>query len=268
MRATLIVPTLNEAESIGHVLRSFRTAMAEANPVLFPRDPFDWEILVVDGASTDGTAAIAEAEGARVLVERRRGYGRAYLTGFEAATGEIIATADGDATYPVAAIAPLVRRLLDDRLDFISGDRLSALDDRAMTTEHRVGNWVLNTFLRIAYSYYLQNVTGQMIRDSQSGMWIFRRSILPILKLTQAGMPLSEEIKIEAILNGFRFAEVPIRYAERWGAPKLSSWRDGRQNLLFLFRKRLEIARRNAEHAFPIAPRAAAEAAHDPGRSV
>ncbi|MCI4354293.1 MAG: glycosyltransferase, partial [Thermoplasmata archaeon] len=81
MRATLIVPTLNESASIGHVLRTFRAGADRANPTLFPRDPLDWEMIVVDGASTDGTQALAEAEGARVIVERRKGYGRAYRTG-------------------------------------------------------------------------------------------------------------------------------------------------------------------------------------------
>lgn len=246
MRATLIVPTLNEAESIGHVLTSFRAAAEQANTALFRADPIDWELLVVDGASTDGTGTIAENAGARVIVDRRKGYGRAYRTGFEAATGEIVATLDGDATYPVETVPTLVRKLLDEQLDFVSGDRLSALDLKAMTTEHRLGNWVLNTFLRTAYAHYLVGVSGRMIRDSQSGMWVFRRSILGTLRLTQDGMALSEEIKIEAILRGFRFAEVPIHYAERWGAPKLSSWRDGRQNLLFLFRKRFEVARLRA----------------------
>ncbi|HZY91159.1 MAG TPA: glycosyltransferase family 2 protein [Thermoplasmata archaeon] len=246
MRATLLVPTLNEAESIGHVLRSFRDAAAAANRELFRSDPLDWELLVVDGASTDGTAEIARAEGARVLVEPRKGYGRAYRTGFDAAKGEVLATMDGDATYPVATVPLLVQKLLTEQLDFVSGDRLSELDPKAMTTEHRLGNWVLNTFLRIAYAHYLVAVAGRTVRDSQSGMWVLRRSILPSLALTQDGMPLSEEIKLEVILRGYRFAEVPIHYAERWGAPKLSSWRDGRHNLLFLFRKRLEVARLKA----------------------
>ena len=255
MRASLVIPTLNEAASIGHVLATFREAAETANRTQFAMDPVDWEVLVVDGTSTDGTAEIARAGGARVIEEPRRGYGRAYRTGFAAATGEIVATLDGDATYPTALVPTLVRRLLDEKLDFLTGDRLSRLDDRAMTTEHRIGNWVLNTFLRLAYSHYLTDVPGGTIRDSQSGMWVFRRSILPSLQLTQDGMALSEEIKIEAILRGWRFEEVPITYAERWGAPKLSSWRDGQRNLLFLFRKRLEIARLTHLGELPIAPR-------------
>ncbi|MGA7923314.1 MAG: glycosyltransferase family 2 protein [Thermoplasmata archaeon] len=130
MRGSLVIPTLNEGGSVGHVVTAFRSAAQSANRDLFPRDPIDWEILVVDGGSTDTTVAVAEAAGARVIVETRRGYGRAYQTGFAASEGTILATADGDATYPVHEIPILVRRLLDRKVDFITGDRLTHLDRR------------------------------------------------------------------------------------------------------------------------------------------
>src|SRR5579862_2565489 len=209
MRATLIVPTLNEERSIGHVLETFDAAVAEANPRLFPNDPVVWERIVVDGRSTDRTAEIARDHGAQVLMERRPGYGRAYRTGFAAATGDYIATLDGDATYPVEEVSPLLRRLLDRPLDFISGDRLALVDRKAMTTEHRIGNWVLNAFVHVAFHHYFKGVPSGPLHDSQSGMWVFRRSILPELKLTQDGMPLSEELKLEVVFRGFRFEEVP-----------------------------------------------------------
>ncbi len=243
MRGSLVVPTLNEAESIGHVLRQFRTAAEAADRTLFSRDPVEWEMIVVDGNSTDGTAELARAEGARVLQEARPGYGQAYLTGFSEARGDVIATLDGDATYPADLVPTFVRKLMDDRLDFITCDRMAYLDRRAMTTEHRIGNWVLNLALQLAYRRFLREVPGETLNDSQSGMWIFRREILERLKLTQPGMAFSEEIKLEALLRGFRVEEVPIHYAERWGAPKLSSWRDGSKNLLFLLTKRLDVAR-------------------------
>jgi dolichol-phosphate hexosyltransferase len=256
MRATLLVPTLNEAASIGHVIDTFRAAADEANPRLFPTDPLEWEILVIDGRSTDRTAEIAREKGATVLMEPRPGYGRAYQTGFGAATGEVMATLDGDSTYPAEQVPALVRRLLDLQLDFITCDRLGHADPKAMTTEHRIGNWVLNWFVRIAYHTYFQHVPGGTLKDSQSGMWIFRRSILPKLKLTQDGMPFSEELKIEVVLRGFKFEEIPIPYRERWGAPKLSSWRDGRRNLQFLFEKRFDVARerKRAGSGSPLAP--------------
>jgi len=243
MRATLVIPTLNEAASIGVVLRTFRAAAEEGNRTLFRESPVDWEILVVDGASTDGTGAIATAEGARVIVERRRGYGRAYRTGFAAATGEVIATADGDATYPVETVPALVRRLLDDGVDFLSGDRMAYVDRRSMTTEHRIGNWVLNAFLAIAYHRYVKGLPDRTLADSQSGFWVFRRSVLDEIALTQDGMALSEELKIEVIRRGLKFVEVPIHYGERATPPKLHSYRDGLRNLWFLAKKRLAMAR-------------------------
>jgi dolichol-phosphate hexosyltransferase len=250
MRGSLVIPTLNEAPSIAHVLRLFRTASAEANATVFEGNPIEWEVLVVDGASEDGTAAIAEGEGARVIVERRKGYGRAYKTGFAAARGDVIATADGDATYPVETVPMLVKKLWDEKLDFLTGNRMAYLDRKAMTTEHRVGNLVLNAFVGIAYHRYLREVPGRVLEDSQSGFWVFRREVLNRVHLTQDGMAFSEELKIEAILRGVRFAEVPIRYGERWGRPKLSSWRDGLGNLLFLIEKRFDVAR-EVRHGAP-----------------
>ncbi len=243
MRVSLVVPTLNEAASIAHVLRHFRTAADEANRTVFASDPVEWEVLVVDGASEDGTAAIAEREGARVVIERRRGYGRAYRTGFALARGDLIATADGDATYPVETVPMLARKLVDEQLDFLTGNRMAYLDRKAMSTEHRIGNRLLNLFVALAYHRFLKDIPGRQLSDSQSGFWIFRREVLGRVRLTQDGMAFSEELKIEAILRGLRVEEIPIRYGERWGPPKLSSWRDGLGNLWFLLRKRFEVAR-------------------------
>ena len=249
MRGSLVIPTLNEASSIGHVLKMFRGAAEEANRTIFPHDPIDWEVLVVDGASADGTAAIAAAEGARVIIERREGYGRAYQTGFAAVTGDLIATADGDATYPVETIPTLAKRVLEEGVDFLSGNRMAYLDRRSMTMEHRVGNRALNAFLTLAYHRFLKELPGRSIEDSQSGFWIFRREVLSRVHLTQDGMAFSEELKIEVVLRGLKFVEVPIRYGERWGAPKLSSWRDGLGNIVFLARKRFEVKREDRQGA-------------------
>ncbi len=243
MRASLIVPTLNEGGSVAHVIATFLSAAATANRDRFKADPIRWEVLVVDGASTDGTAERARNAGAQVISEPRKGYGRAYRTGFSLATGDVIATADGDATYPVDEIPALVGRLLEERLDFISGDRLTYLNRKSMTTEHRIGNRALNLFLQLAYRRYLEKTRRGTLVDSQSGLWILRREILPQIRLTQDGMEFSEEIKLEAILRGFQFEEIPIPYTERWGRPKLSSWRDGEKNLVFLWTKRLALAR-------------------------
>ncbi len=218
MKITVIIPTMNEEESIGGVLDSI------------PRDFADVEILIVDTNSKDRTVEIAKAKGARVINEPRRGYGRAYKTGFEHAEGDIIATLDGDGTYPAEDIPRLVEMLKEEELDFISCDRLSTLDPKSMSLQHRIGNWVLAFTTNLLF--------GMHIRDSQSGMWIFKRQILPKLVLKSDGMALSEEIKIEVCKKGFRFKEVPIKYRERKGEVKLNTWRDGSKNFFYLFKKR------------------------------
>ena len=243
MRASFVVPTLNEERTIGEVLRTFRKASEEANRTVFRDAPLAWEVVVVDGASTDRTAQIATAEGARVVVEPRRGYGRAYKTGFRESTGEVIATSDGDGTYPVETIPSMVRRLLDDRVDFLSGDRMSRITRQSMTTEHRWGNAILNLFLRTAYHRYLAGLPYGTLTDSQSGFWVFRREVLDRVHLTSDGMAFSEELKVEAVVRGLRFVEVPIAYGERATPPKLQSGRDGIRNLWFLATKRLAVAR-------------------------
>ncbi len=243
MKATLVVPTLNEAASIGEVLRRFRAAAEEANRTRFASAPIDWEVLVVDGRSTDGTPERAAREGATVISEPRRGYGRAYKTGFAAAHGEVIATADGDLTYPVETVPELVGRLLDEGPDFLSGDRLAFVSRTSMTTEHRIGNWALNFFVAIAYHRFVQHLPRGTIADSQSGFWVFRRSVLDRVHLSADGMAFSEELKLEVVVRGLKFLEIPIHYGERFGPPKLRSWRDGVKNLLFLLEKRLAVAR-------------------------
>lgn len=225
---SVVIPALNEEEGIGLVLDQIpRDALAKAG--------WEVEIVVVDGESRDRTRDIAAAKGARVVIEPRKGYGRAYKTGFERAGGEIIVTGDADATYPFEAIPELVRLLDEEKLDFITTNRFARLDPGSMTAKHRFGNWVLTTVTRVFF--FVE------VRDSQSGMWIFRRAILPKLTLTSDGMPFSEEIKIEAFrAGGVAAREVPIQYRLRVGEVKLSSWRDGWRNLVFLFKKRIGVA--------------------------
>lgn len=216
---TVVIPTINEEAGIGQVLDSI------------PKDAgLRIEVLIIDTDSTDRTKEIAIGKGARVINESRRGYGRAYKTGFEYANGDIIATLDADCTYPAEEIPRLVRILRDEKLDFINCDRLSKMEKGAMSSKHKFGNWVLSATMNLLFR------TG--LKDSQTGMWVFRREILQKLELTSDGMPLSEEIKIEAVRKGFRVKEVPVVYRPRKGEVKLRSWSDGKKNIGFLFRKR------------------------------
>ncbi|MFQ5910567.1 MAG: glycosyltransferase family 2 protein [Thermoplasmata archaeon] len=220
VKLTVVIPTMNEADSIGRVIDEVKKHLKGV----------EYEILVVDTDSTDGTVEIAEEMGARVVNEPRRGYGRAYKTGFWEARGEHIATLDADCTYPPSIIPGFLQMVDSDQADFIIGDRLSNLSPEAMSLMHRIGNRILNVTARLLFRIRL--------KDSQSGMWVFRRGLLDSLNVVSDGMPFSEEIKVEAMTKGFRVMQIPIEYRPRTGEKKLQSWRDGWRNFRFLFSKR------------------------------
>jgi len=166
-----------------------------------------------------------------------RGYGRSYKRGFAQARGDIIVTLDGDHSYPVDAISYLLEAFLHLEVDFLNASRFPVRDKKAMSFKHKVGNLVLSLVMSLLYFRW--------VRDSQSGMWVLRRSILEEMELISDGMAFSEEIKIEAIRNPrVRFAEISIQYSSRLGEVKLNPWRDGLYNLAFLFRKRFSRRKR------------------------
>ena len=215
---SVVIPCYNEEEGV-------RVTLADM-PALVD------EIVVVDNNCSDCTAQVAADMGARVVKEPKPGYGAALKAGFSAATGDLIVAMDGDATYPRAFIPVLLDVMVDENIDFITCDRTGHKAEEANSFLRVLGNFILNVAMWALYGFWL--------KDSQSGMWVFRRSVLPKLRLTSDGMPLSEEIKIEAIEKlGSRFAEVGIDYRPRIGEVKLQKWRDGWRNLSFLFAKRL-----------------------------
>ena len=214
---TVIIPCLNEEQGIERVLR----AMPE----------FVDETIVVDNASTDRTSEVAISLGAKVIREDVRGYGRAYKRGFAAATGDLIITLDGDQSYPVDALSYLIEAFLHLGVDFLNASRFPVRDRQAMSFRNKIGNLALSLAMSVLFFRW--------VRDSQSGMWVFRRSILANMKLESDGMAFSEEIKIEALRDArICFGEISIQYSSRMGETKLNLWRDGFQNLVFLAKKR------------------------------
>ncbi len=215
-RISLIIPCYNEEEGLPFVL--------EKVPGLVD------EIIIVDNNSTDLTSQVGAEMGARVIREQKQGYGYAYHRGFAAANGDLIVTMDGDGTYPPEEIPRLLGVLMQENLDFISACRFPLDNPANMDPVSKFGNRVLTLTTRVLFGYAL--------RDSQSGMWVFRRSVLDQLRLESNGMALSEEIKIEAIRRKLRFREVHIPYHLRYGKKKIKKFRDGIRNLAYLFRLR------------------------------
>ena len=221
---TVIIPCLNEEEGIKLVLSEV--------------PDFVDEVIVVDNNSTDRTAGIAASMGAKVIAEQMPGYGRAYKRGFGSATGDVIITLDGDHSYPVNGISYLLEAFMHLEADFLNTSRFPVRDPRAMSFKHKVGNLIL--------SFTMSLLFFRWVADSQSGMWVFRRGILEDMQLEADGMAFSEEIKIEALLNPkVRFAEIAILYTSRTGEVKLNPWRDGINNILFLFKKRFALRKWN-----------------------
>ena len=217
MKVIAVIPTKNEEEGIRHVLGELKRHVKD--------------IIVVDH-STDNTPAIAKKMGATVIAEERKGYGRAYKTGFSniPKDADVIVTLDADGTYPVDVIPKLVKMLEDENLDFISCARQYS---GVMSAKHKLGNFILTITSNILFFAH--------ISDSQTGMWIFRPSVLDRIDVKSDGMPFSEEIKLRVIKAGLKFREVPVSYGERIGEEKLESFRDGFKNLFYLFRLRLNL---------------------------
>ncbi|MHB8533472.1 MAG: glycosyltransferase family 2 protein [Solirubrobacteraceae bacterium] len=215
---SVVIPCLNEAENI----RACVEAALEASV----RMGVDGEVVVADNNSEDDSVRLAEQAGARVIVERRRGYGSAYLAGFAASRGKYIVMADADLTYDFNEIPRFVEEL-EKGAEMVIGDRMDNIHPGAMPWLHRyIGNPILTGLLNLFFR------TG--ISDAHCGMRALRREVLPRLDLRTTGMEFASEMVIRASKEKLRIAEFPIEYHPRGGESKLSSFRDGWRHLRFL----------------------------------
>jgi glycosyltransferase involved in cell wall biosynthesis len=215
---SVVIPCLNESASIERCVQTAAGAIERAG--------LTGEIVVADNGSDDGSPELAAEAGARVVHEPRRGYGSAYLAGFDAARGKYIVMADADLTYDFNEIPRFVE-LLDDGAELVMGDRMANIQPGAMPWLHRyVGNPVLTGILNLFFH------TG--VRDAHCGMRALRRDVLPRLDLRTTGMEFASEMVIRAAKEHLDIRQIPIEYHPREGESKLSSFRDGWRHLRFL----------------------------------
>jgi glycosyltransferase involved in cell wall biosynthesis len=215
---SVVIPCLNEAENIERCVSAALGALRDG--------AIEGEVLVVDNASEDDSAALGAAAGARVVLEPRRGYGSAYLAGFAAARGKYIVMADADLTYDFNEIPRFVAEL-EAGAELVMGDRMDNIQPGAMPWLHRyIGNPILSGLLNLFFR------TG--VKDAHCGMRALRRDVLPRLDLRTTGMEFASEMVIRASKEHLRIAEFPIEYHPRGGESKLSSFRDGWRHLRFL----------------------------------
>lgn len=217
---SVVLPCLDEAEAVGSCVRRALDAIAGAG--------LAGEVVVVDNGSRDGSAEVAAASGARVVHEPRRGYGSAYLRGFEEARGRYVVMADADGSYPLEEVPRFVAELQSTGADLVMGNRLGGkILPGAMPWLHRwIGNPVLSGLLRLFFRV--------SVSDSHCGMRAARREALEAMRLRTTGMEFASEMVVSAARRRMRIAELPITYSPRDGQSKLRTMRDGWRHLRFM----------------------------------
>ena len=214
MHVSVVIPCLNEAETIAECVSQAREAL-DTNGLA-------GEVIVVDNGSSDGSGTLAREAGARVVDEPRRGYGSAYLAGLSVARGDYIVMVDADLTYDFSDIPKFVREL-EDGAQVVIGNRMQDIKPGAMPLLSRIGNPLLSGFLNVLHR--------TNIHDAHSGMRALRRDVVPVLNLRTVGMEFASEMVIRATREHLDVREVPIALHPRVGESKLSPFRDGWRHL-------------------------------------
>ncbi len=221
LEVSVVIPCLNEARTVGRCVAKARQALQAMN--------VSGEVLVADNGSSDGSADIARAQGARVVHVERRGYGSALQAGIAAARGRYIIMGDGDDSYDFSRLEPFVERLRAGH-DLVMGNRFQGgIQPGAMPWLHRyVGNPLLSGLLNLFFH--------SPIHDAHCGLRGFRKEAYGRLGLNSPGMEFASEMVIKAQLHGQKLSEVPIiLYPDgRDRPPHLRSFRDGWRHLRLL----------------------------------
>lgn len=221
MKVSVVIPALNEEGIVGKTVK-----LVPLNKL--HNAGLETEIIVVDNASEDNTAKEAQEAGAKVIHEEKRGYGNAYIRGFNEATGDVIVMGDADGTYPFDEMLEFIQPILNGKADFVMGSRLKGeIKKGAMPALHQyIGNPFLTWLLNVLFS------TG--ISDAHCGMRAMTKEVWNKLNLKTSGMEFASEMVIEASRKKIRIVEVPITYYPRGGESKLSSFSDGWRHIRFM----------------------------------
>jgi glycosyltransferase involved in cell wall biosynthesis len=203
-RIAVVIPALDEALSIAQVVEGLRGQTLLASG----------EIVVVDNGSADGTGEIADAAGARVVREERRGYGYACLAGVLAARdAEVIVLLDGDAADDPDDLPRVLEPLLEGEADLVVGSRtLGSRAQGSMTWQQIFGNHLAAFLMRSLYG----------VRVSDVGPFrAIRREDLLALEMREMTYGWPSEMIVKSARAGYRYREVPVRYHRRLGVSKV-----------------------------------------------
>jgi glycosyltransferase involved in cell wall biosynthesis len=221
MELTVVLPCLNEAETLAVCIRKAKSSIASLG--------VDGEVVVADNGSTDGSQGIARDEGARVVDVPIRGYGAALMAGITEAQGTFVIMADADDSYDLSNLGPFLEALRGGA-DLVMGNRFAGgIEPGAMPALHRyLGNPVLTAIGRVLFR--------SPVRDFHCGIRGFRRDAIIGLDLRTTGMEFASEMVVKATLQKLAIVEVPTTLSPdgRSRPPHLRTWRDGWRHLRFL----------------------------------
>jgi glycosyltransferase involved in cell wall biosynthesis len=202
LKVSVIIPAFNEESSIGLVLNDL------------PKDTLH-EIIVVDNGSTDDTANVARASGARVVEEIQKGYGSACLRGIaELNQPDIVVFLDGDFSDYPEEITQLIELIISGEKDFVLGSRMILPESRAaLLPQARYGNWLAVFLMRLFFSH----------RYTDLGPFrAIRYDFLKSIGMRDQNFGWTVEMQIKAVKKGLRICEIPVRYRERVGVSKIT----------------------------------------------
>jgi dolichol-phosphate mannosyltransferase len=215
---SVVIPTLNEAGTIGETIKTIRKVLR-----------YPHEIIVVDGNSTDNTREIVKKENCRLIVEPKRGYGVALKAGVEHAKGDVVVMVDGDGTYEIKDINKLLEAMYDENAELCLGARMNGLYDKSMDVTNFLGNKAITFLFNLLYR--------QRLVDSQSGFRVIMRSALEKVELKEEDMAFATEMLVRFAKKGFKIIEVPTSYKPRvYGKSKLKRVKAGLEIFRVLIR--------------------------------
>lgn len=200
MLLSVVVPVYNEEPTVGNVIERLKYILGKTD--------FEYEILVVDDCSSDGSVKVAVRNGAHVFVLRRHmGKGFALRIGFAKAKGNLIVTIDSDGSHLPEELPLLLGPIVHGHADLVIGSRFMNNGEGTTKSINKIGNRLFNRLIKF--------LTLNPISDSQSGFRVMTREVLESLRLKSDEYEIESEMLVKIALKGFRIAEIPITYEQR-----------------------------------------------------
>jgi glycosyltransferase involved in cell wall biosynthesis len=216
-KVAVLIPCLNEEQTIAKVIQDFRKALPEA------------AVYVYDNNSSDRTAAVAGGAGARVVREKRQGKGFVIASMFEDVEADLYVLVDGDDTYPAERVHELLQPIVDERADMVVGTRLEEFGERSFRLFHMFGNKLVVRLVNLIFKCNL--------KDIMSGYRAFSKDFVRKVPIVSRGFEVETEMTLQALHYDFVIAEIPVPYRKRpeGSNSKLKTFSDGMKTLLTIF---------------------------------